>query len=286
MKLHPGEYLPGGPLTPWQLAASLLPFLAALLLPAASSGIAQRVPWLLTVTGLPLLALLIVIWAAGLARQLPLWALPGLGMLLFFASASVQFLTQSLVFLSVMAPLYGGWPEQTTNKIAMALLIQAIFLVVMAGMAAGVALLFPKFRARVQKEWTLLSFLLYGLAILPVMGNDEFHGVAGYEAASLLILLAGALLYLIATRRWQRALVLVAPAVLSPIVMSLGLYQAFPAQSWATGDIVPFRLWEALQPVLYQAHLPFLLLLAALAPRLPWMQGHPPPAPPASHTPG
>ena len=95
----------------------------------------------------------------------------------------------------------------------------------------------------------------------------------GYQAASLVGLAVGAGLYLIAPRRWQRVLALVIPAVLSPAVMGLGLYQTFPAQSWANPTDASFRLWEALQPVLYLSPLPILLLLAALAPRLPWGKG-------------
>jgi hypothetical protein len=285
MKFQPGQYLPGGPLTTWQLTASLLPFAAVLLFLASGSTIVRSSPWLLGVLVLPVLALLVVLWVVGVARQLPLWALPGLGALLFFPSAFVQLSIQSLVFMSMMAPLYGGWPEQVSLKIALALLIQAICLVVMAGLAAGVTLLFPRFREQVQQEWTLLSYLLYGMAILPVLGNDEFHGIAGYETASLLILLAGALMYLTVPRRWQRVLALLVPVVLSPALMSLGLYLVFPAQSWATPQVTPFRVWEALQPVLYLAYLPFLLLLAALAPRLPWArreQALPPPASPTT----
>jgi len=55
--------------------------------------------------------------------------------------------------------------------------------------------------------------------------------------------------------------------------MSLGLYQTFPAQSRANPADVSFRLWEALQPVLYHLPLLILLLLAVLAPRLPWSGG-------------
>ena len=61
----------------------------------------------------------------------------------------------------------------------------------------GLLRIVPGFHTRVRQEWTLLSFLLYGIAILPVLGNDEFHGVEGYETASLLILAVGAGLYLI-----------------------------------------------------------------------------------------
>lgn len=85
-----------------------------------------------------------------------------------------------------------------------------------------------------------------------------------------------------APRRWQRILALVIPAVLAPMVMSYGRYQAFPAQSWANPANPPFflpeqlgtvRWWEALQPVLGFSPLPVLLLLPALAPRLPWSGG-------------
>jgi hypothetical protein len=80
-------------------------------------------------------------------------------------------------------------------------------------------------------------------------------------------------------------LALVVPAILSPAVMSLGLYQTFPAQSWANPADVSFRLWEALQPVLYLSPLPILLLLAALAPRLPWSGGREPASSPEPNAP-
>jgi len=97
----------------------------------------------------------------------------------------------------------------------------------------------------------------------------------------LLALALGAGLYLAAPRRWQRVLALVGAAVLSPAVMSLGLYQTFPAQPWADPANVSFRLWEALQPVLYLSPLPILLLLAALAPQLPWSGRREPASSPA-----
>jgi hypothetical protein len=101
----------------------------------------------------------------------------------------------------------------------------------------------------------------------------------------LLVLAAGAGLYLVAPRRWQRVGLLVAAAVLSPAVMSLGLYQTFPVQSWAIPGDVPFQVWEALQPVLYLFPLPILLLLAALAPRLPWNSRREPLSSPAPDVP-
>jgi len=268
MNLRPGAHLPGGPLRGWQLGAVFLPFLLPMLDALRIWSFNRGIPWLVPALVISLLAPLGLVVIAGFYRKFPLWALPGLSLLIFFASAALQFFAQALVFLTVMLPLYGGWPENSVaEKVVVMLLVQLLALIFMTLAAIGLLRVLPSFHARVRQEWTLLSFLLYGIAILPVIGNDEFHGTEWYEVASLLILAAGALLYLAAPWRWLRVLALVVPSVISPVVMSLGLYQVFPAQSWAQ-PVFSFRLWEALQPVLYLAPLPFLLLLASLAPRL------------------
>jgi len=289
MKFQLGAHLPGGPMRGWQVAAAFLPFLLPLLLPLlilAPASVRDTVgPWIYAAISLSILVLLGVVLLTGLISQFPVWTLPALGMALFFVSAFLQLFAQGAVFIFVMLPLYGGWPEGLAQKILMMLLVQLVFLGLMV-VAAGLLSIIPGLRARVRQEWTLLSFLLYGIAIIPVLGNDEFHGVEGYEAASLLILAAGAGLYLVASKRWQRVLALVVPAFLSPAVMSLGLYQTFPAQSWANPADVSFRLWEALQPVLYLLPLPILLLLAALARRLPWIDRREPASSPEANAPG
>ena len=293
MNLQPGAHLPGGAMRGWQMAAVFLPFLLPLLYPLlvlAPASVRVTVgPWTLAALGLPILGLLVVIWVSGLVRQFPVWALPALGMALFFVSAFLQLAAHVPVFIAVMLPVYGvwGWPSglSLVENIWTMLLVQLVYLVFMAAVVAGLLWIVPGFHRRVRQEWTLLSFLLYGIAIAPVLGNDEFHGVEGYQAASLLVLAVGAGLYLEAPKRWQRALALVGAAVLSPAVMSLGLYQTFPAQSWADPANVSFRLWEALQPVLYLSPLPILLLLAALVPRLPWSGGREPASSPAPNAP-
>lgn len=177
------------------------------------------------------------------------------------------------IFSYILVPRFGGWPidhgYSIIDNIKVMLLAQELVLVAMVGAVVVLLRIAPSFNARVRQEWTLLSFMLYGMAILPIIGNDEYHGIERYEIASALILAMGAGLYLIASRRWLRVLALVIPAILSPLLMSLGLYQAFPMQSWADPGNLTFRVWEALQPVLYLSPLPFLLLLASLPPRLP-----------------
>jgi hypothetical protein len=278
MNLQPGAHLPGGPLRSWQLAAVFLPFLLPLLYPLRFLTFMGAAPlrigaWLFAALGLLLLGMLVTVWISGLVRDFPLWSLPALGTLLFFVSAFLQLFAQLAVLSLVIYPLIGtwGWPDglSLAGNIWLMLLAQLVFLVIMMAVVIGLLRIVPNFQARVRQEWTLLSFLLYSIAILPVLGNDEFHGVEGYQIISLLVLAFGALLYLLVPRRWQRVLALVVPAILSPALMSLGLYQAFPAQSWANPTDLSFRLWEALQPVLYLSPLPILLLLASLAPRLP-----------------
>jgi hypothetical protein len=56
-------------------------------------------------------------------------------------------------------------------------LVQLVYLEFMVAAVAGLLRIVPGFLKQVRQEWTLLSFLLYGIAILPVMGNDEFQGV-------------------------------------------------------------------------------------------------------------
>jgi hypothetical protein len=276
MSLQLGKHLPGGPLHGWQVGAVFLPFLLPILYP---NGVfmppvtpATALPCLLSAIGLPFIILLVVVWWTGLRRGFPLWALPALGMLVFIFSAMLQFGAQIMVLITYSLPVFGhvGWPDGLVQKLWMMILVQMVFLEFMVAEVVVLLRIAPALLRRVRQEWTLLSFILYGLAILPALGNDEFRGIEGYQTAGLLILAAGAGLYLIVPRRWQRVLVLVCPVILSPAVISLGLYQAFPAQAWANPANVSSRLWEAFQPLLYLSPLPVLLLLAGLAPQLPW----------------
>ncbi|MGE5224514.1 MAG: hypothetical protein ACM3PY_18930, partial [Omnitrophica WOR_2 bacterium] len=272
MNLQLGARLPGGPIRSWQLVVVFLPFLLPLLHPLrflifANLTVSMGMS-LYTTLVLVFLGLLVLVSYTGWIREFQLWALPAQGLVLFFASALLQLFAQMAVYLTYLLPVYGGWPNGLFEKIWVMALAQLVYLEFMVAAVVGLLWIFPGFLEQVRQEWTLLSFLLYGIAILPVVGNDEFQGVGGYEIAGLLVLAVGCGLYLLVPRRWQRVLVLVAAAILSPAVMSLGLYQTFPAQSWAVPSDLSFRLWEALQPLLYLFPLPILLLLAALAPRL------------------
>jgi hypothetical protein len=283
MKLQFGSQLPGGPMRIGQLLVFFLPFLLPLLSPIPALLNIPKVKgtsgWeLFLILELLLLGLLAVAWKSWRLSQFPVWALPALGAVLFIAGAILQLMLQNAVWLYVGLPLYGGWPDELAQKIWMMLLVQLVFLLAMVGAIVSLLRKVAGFRKWVRRDWTMLSFLLYGVAVYPVFGSDEYHGLERYEVASLLILLAGAALFLVAPRRWLRVLVLVIAASLSPLVMSLGMYQVFPMQSWAISGEVSLvaRTWESLQPLLYLSPLPIMMLLAALAPRLPWNGGREP----------
>ena len=300
MNLQPGAHLPGGPLRIWQLGAVLLPFLLVILNPLQVWAYQNALTWLIPAFYLTIFGLLVVVWAAGLVGEFPIWTLPALGILLFFVGAFLHMIAQFVIYFAVRMPmallaLLSGkglsmhvgriWPDglSLAGNIGFSLLLQLLYLIIVVLLAAGLLSILPHFRTRVRQEWTLLSFLLYGTAIFPLfIAGDEFHGVEWYQGGSILILVLGAGLYMIVRQRWQRVLALVFAAVLSPVLLSLGFYQLFPYQDWAVPGDFSFRMWEAIQPVLNLASLPVLLLLAWLAPRLPW-RGIREPASPCEH---
>jgi hypothetical protein len=279
MRLQLGSHLPGGPIRFWQLLIFFLPFLLPLLYPIdgvlyvpnpTSPGSLN----LFCNLELLFMGFLFVAWKSWQVGRLQVWALPALGTLLFLAGAILQLFIEQAVYFYIAYPIYGGWPDALAQKIWMGLLQQFIFLAVLVAIVVGLFRNFPGFQRWVRRDWSMLSFLLYGVAILPAaIGNDEYQlGLSPYEIASLLILVLGAMLFLLPPRRWQRVLPLVVASILSPAAMSLGLYQLFPVQPWVSSGEVPLQaqVWTSLQPLLYLLPLPIMLLLAALVPRLPW----------------
>jgi hypothetical protein len=124
------------------------------------------------------------------------------------------------------------------------------------------------FQQRVREDWSLLSLLIYGMAIPTVILYDEYQGRGIYELTALLLLAAGLALFLVLPSRWSRLLVLLLGVVLSAGVMSFGIYHLFPAQYFATPE-PSFRIWESIQPLLGLPALVVLLCLPPLFPRLP-----------------
>lgn len=102
--------------------------------------------------------------------------------------------------------------------------------------------------------------------------NDEFQGLELYQLISTLIMIIGAVFFIILPARWIRLLVLLTATLLALTTMSLGLYHIFPAQEFAA-PILSFRVWDALQPILNLSALLIILCLPLLVHRLPASYG-------------
>ena len=270
----PSERFQGGPLNLWKIAAVFLPFVFGMLLSLRNYN-----NTLFVVLAIALAVLLVATWIAGLVTVFPVWALPALGLLFFIPYFwLLRSFIQSVIFVTVILPQFGQWPDSLPSRYLMLLLIAFGTALAVAAAMLVLLLLFPKFRRRVVKDWTLLSFFLYGLAILPLFMDDPFTHLGVYQFTGVLILAIGAGLYLKAARTGPRILSLVIPVLLCQAIFMLGLYQTFPLEAWSDPSNLRFRIWEASQPL--SDPLILLLLLPAFVPRI-WKRGAVEEAPPA-----
>lgn len=273
MNLQLGIHLPGCPIRGWQLGALFLPYGLVIFITSGAWAYTSEARWLLSALGLLLLGMLVVIWITGLVHFFPVWTLPAMAVVLFlvtgFFTITAQILMYPILELFLERIFVRTGHISLLRNLGLMLLAQLMFLVITVLLVAGLLRLVPSFYRQVLQEWTLLSFLLYGIAILPIVENDEYVGMGMYQTASLLVLMIGMVIYLTASQRWQRWWALVIPAVLSSLLISLGQYLTFPMQSWVNSGDELLRMWEALQPVLSLFPLSILLILAALVPRLP-----------------
>jgi hypothetical protein len=278
MKLQPGAHLPEGPFKLWQLAATFLPFSIPLLGVALDLDSGANFTGLICGLGVLLLGLTMVVWVTGLRKGFPIWTLPSMGVVLFLFAYGLHLSSQA-VTLIVLRPIWGifwpelegFWPESILLRLLMYAWFNLVYVAIAASIMVALLLLSRPLLLLARKDWSLLSFLLYSLAFpYVIISGDEFIGLEPYQLASLLILVAGAVLFTILPARRTRLLALLAAALAAPVTVSLGLYRIFPDQYFAA-DIPSFRLWEALQPAL---DLPALLAILCL----PWLFHRVPPS--------
>lgn len=273
MNIQPGAHLPDGPVTNWKLLLLFVPFSLPLL--GAILGLVEgwKLGWLPQGVAYLLLGLLVVTWVVGLVKGFPAWALPALGLILFILSFPLRLGIQGMVLFAVKTPGSEFWPDSITERLILYIWFNLAYVTIVALIVAFLMAISPPFLQRVRKDWSLLSFFMYGLSIPYVVMNDPYRGLAPFELASIIILAAGAAFFLFVPGRWQRLLALLLATFLAHPVLSLGIYQIFPAQEFAA-PILSFRVWEALQPVLDLPALAILLCLPILLPLLPALFGH------------
>jgi hypothetical protein len=259
MKLQAGVHLPDGPIRSYWLVVLFVPFMLPLVMSLLSIVLEGGPSWLYTAPVLLLGLAAIATGVVGLAKGCPAWALPTLGALLFMVWFPLKWAAQGAVLIA-LNPRGDFWPDAIPDRLAQQAWLDVVFLALAVFMAALLLLLSPPLWRRVRRDWSSLSFLLFGMAIPYVVLNDPYRGLEPYEVASACLLAGGAALFVLARQRRQRLLALVAALLLAHSLLSLGIYRIFPAQTFATSD-PSFRLWETLVPVL---ELPVLVALVCL----------------------
>ena len=109
------------------------------------------------------------------------------------------------------------------------------------------ALLIPKFRPfyrRVRKDWTLLSFLIYGTAPFAILVTfDAYEKYSGpYRFGSLIILAIGGWLYLRSEVSWKKFLFLYIGMALSLAFAAAG--RAILCENGLFDEWVSYCTWQ------------------------------------------
>lgn len=267
MDSQPTGNIPGGPIRGWKVGAVFLPFLLPLFIILPGFIESGQLPVLPKAAGTILLAALAAIWFAAFARGFPTWALPALGLVLYFFTAILGVIALGIFHYLVVNPLSNHGLGGFTLYLPIKFISVYCSILFICFLLAGFLRLAPDLRRRVQQDWTILSFLLLGTAILPVLRFDEYTGLNGYQSASLAALILGAGAYLLARQRWLKITALVAAALFSQGLMCLGIFQVFNSQVWAgISSSQAARILAAVEPL--SNPLPVLLLLPAWIIRL------------------
>jgi hypothetical protein len=165
----------------------------------------------------------------GLRQGLPRWALPSVG---FVFAIIGMLLFSSWTDLRPAAPPYTG---DIWVKIRHALLNDLIYsghVLLLALLLLMLAARLPSLRSfylRVRYDWTLLSFMLYGAAILTVIiGDDISPGQAPFQLLGFAVLAVGAWSYLRLKQPGKRLGALLLALLLAMGLMSLMVYVLYP----------------------------------------------------------
>jgi hypothetical protein len=195
-----------------------------------------------------LLSILLVPVVSGTVRGLPRWAIPSMGLLVGIIG--------ELIFNSWVDTLPPQFHLSSVGEeISFAVRIHVIFyghiLLLSALMVLGTAWLpsFRVFRRSLRRDWSTLSFLLYGSTLVGLLRLDEYQGSEPYRLAGLLILAVGAWVYLRRSQPASRLGALLAAVLLAMGLEATGTYVLYPRQAWIVHATFP-RWWETLAPVI------------------------------------
>jgi len=183
-----------------------------------------------------------------------LWVIPTVGSLVGIAGILIF---QS--WINFLPPL--PYSSSVLGKVLRVLIDRFMFfghmLLLSALLVLAAAWLPPlrPFYTGLRRDWSLLSFLLYG-SMLPILiiVFDEYQGSAPYKITGLLILAVGAWVYLRRSQPGTRLYALLVAVALTMGLVGLGKYLLYPHQPWSAHTTFT-RWWEALVPLIEGAAL-------------------------------
>jgi hypothetical protein len=239
------------PVSGWKLGAVFTPFLIAVVLVMINetAALRQALGTQVQVLDIGLLVMLLIAAVSGFVLGLPRWAVPSVG---FLVGTAGILIFQSWINLLPPFPHYSS----VLGKVLLVAIDRFIFfghtLLLGALLVLAAARLPPlqPFYIGLRRDWSWLSFLLYG-SVLPVLlvVFDEYQGAAPYQTAGLLILAAGAWVYLRRSQPGTRLHALLVAVALTMGLFGLGKYLLYPRQIWSASTTFP-RWWEALVPLI------------------------------------
>lgn len=178
-----------------------------------------------------------------------LWAIPSVGFLVGIAGILIF---QSWINFLPPLPYFSSVLGKALRVVIDRFMFFGHMLLLSALLVLAAAWLPPSrlFSTGLRRDWSLLSFLLYG-SMLPILiiVFDEYQGSAPYIIAGLLILAVGAWVYLRRSQPGTRLHALLVAVALTMGLVGLGRYLLYPHQPWSAHTTFP-RWWEALVPLI------------------------------------
>jgi hypothetical protein len=202
---------------------------------------------------LSLFGAMIIMFMAGLSKGLPRWFLPYLG---FVFSVANVFITNGLI-----DPKWRGFsfpasvPRLVTDFIQGGVFWVGIIILVL--LIVALAALLPAFRPfywRLRNDWTLLAFILYGIAPFAIwLTFDDYYHAGPYLFVSFLILAIGGWLYLRNSIPWKKYMFLFMGLTLAMAVTVVGAAvliedSVYIYSTWQTAmvETIMTWMWQAL----------------------------------------
>lgn len=227
----------------WREAlAALVPFLLA-----GVSTLLDYLPpptilpqWLEIVIAILLLGSLLSLSVIGVTKRFPRWFLPYVGLLFPLFSA---YIISDLVPnpYDVLPAAADSWLlRQITYsvKLWIGLLVAGLFVVLIARLLPPLR----PFYVRVRRDWTLLSFILYGATLFCLLaGFDDYVGEEPYQIMALLLLAGGGWVYLRSARPWRRIVALLGGLTLAMAVAAAGKVILRSSANWPYARHVPWQ---------------------------------------------